>query len=118
MNTMGGGSGSSAGSASSQTASPMGGSSMGSSSGGSGLSDVYRIQIEIGDLQNNINLLNNQLVTISAQFNSYLNRPQATIVSVPDSVTIESFEPSLLAISDSILKNNPMLGMLQFEQQS
>jgi len=118
MNSMGGGSGSSAGSASSQAASPMGGSSMGSSSGGSGLSDVYRIQIEIGDLQNNINLLNNQLVTISAQFNSYLNRPQATIVSVPDSVTIESFEPSLLAISDSILKNNPMLGMLQFEQQS
>jgi outer membrane protein TolC len=118
MNSMGGGSGSSAGSASSQSASPMGGSSMGSSSGGSGLSDVYRIQIEIGDLQNNINLLNNQLVTISAQFNSYLNRPQATIVNVPDSVTIESFEPSLLAISDSILKNNPMLGMLQFEQQS
>lgn len=118
MNNMGGGSGSSAGSASGQSASPMGGSSMGSSSGGSGLSDVYRIQIEIGDLQNNINLLNNQLVTISAQFNSYLNRPQATIVNVPDSVTIESFEPSLLAISDSILKNNPMLGMLQFEQQS
>ncbi len=118
MNSMGGGSGSSAGSASGQSASPMGGSSMGSSSGGSGLSDVYRIQIEIGDLQNNINLLNNQLVTISAQFNSYLNRPQATIVNVPDSVTIESFEPSLLAISDSILKNNPMLGMLQFEQQS
>jgi outer membrane protein TolC len=118
MNSMGGGSGSSAGAASSQAASPMGGSSMGSSSGGSGLSDVYRIQIEIGELQNNINLLNNQLVTISAQFNSYLNRPQATIVSVPDSVTIERFEPSLLAISDSILRNNPMLGMLQFEQQS
>ncbi len=118
MNSMGGGSGSSAGSASSQAASPMGGSSMGSSSGGSGLSDVYRIQIEIGDLQNNINLLNNQLVTISAQFNSYLNRPQTITVSVPDSIKLESFEPSLLAISDSILKNNPMLGMLQFEQQS
>lgn len=118
MNSMGGGSGSSTGSATSQAASPMGGSSMGSSSGGSGLSDVYRIQIEIGDLQNNINLLNNQIVTISAQFNSYLNRPQATIVSVPDTLKSENFEPSLLAISDSILKNNPMLGMLQFEQQS
>lgn len=118
MNSMGGGSGSSAGSASSQSASPMGGSSMGSSSGGSGLSDVYRIQIEIGDLQNNINLLNNQLITISAQFNSYLNRPQTTTVSVPDTIKSENFEPSLLAISDSILKNNPMLGMLQFEQQS
>lgn len=118
MNTMGGGSGSSAGSSSSQAASPMGGSAMGSSSGGSGLSDVYRIQIEIGDLQNNINLLKNQLITISAQFNSYLNRLQTTNVSIPDSIKLENFEPSLLAIPDSILKNNPMLGMLQFEQQS
>jgi outer membrane protein TolC len=118
MNTMGGGSGSSAGSTLSQAASPMGGSSMGSSSGGSGLSDVYRIQIEIGDLQNNINLLKNQLITISAQFNSYLNRQQTTTVSVPDTMKSENFEPSLIAVSDSILKNNPMLGMLQFEQQS
>lgn len=118
MNSMGGGSGSAAGSALSQAASPMGGSSMGSSSGGSGLSDVYRIQIEIGDLQNNINLLNNQLITISAQFNSYLNRPQTTTVSVSDTIKSENFEPLLLAIPDSILKNNPMLGMLQFEQQS
>lgn len=118
MNSMGGGSGNSGGSSSTQAASPMGGSSMGSSSGSSGLSDVYRIQIEIGDLQNNINLLKNQLITISAQFNSYLNRPQAAIVALPDTLKSENFDPSLLAISDSILKNNPMLGMLQFEQQS
>lgn len=96
----------------------MGGSSMGSSSGGSGLSDVYRIQIEIGDLQNSISLLKNQLSTVSAQFNSYLNRPQATIISIPDSIELESFDPSLLGITDSILANNPMLGMLQLEQQS
>ncbi len=118
MNSMGSGSGNSGGSASGQASSPMGGSPMGSSSGGSGLSDVYRIQIEIGDLQNNINLLKNQLITISAQFNSYLNRPQTAIVALPDTLTSENFDPSLLAISDSILKNNPMLGMLQFEQQS
>ena len=118
MNSMGGGSGNSGGSSSGQAASPMGGSSMGSSSGGSGLSDVYRIQIEIGDLQNNINLLKNQLITISAQFNSYLNRPQAAIVALPDTLKPENFDPSLFAISDSILKNNPMLEMLQFEQQS
>ncbi|MDD2306793.1 MAG: TolC family protein [Prolixibacteraceae bacterium] len=119
MNSMGGASGNSAGTAPSQAATPMGGgSSMGSSTGGSGLSDVYRIQIEIGDLQNNINLLNNQLITISAQFNSYLNRPQVAIVSLPDTLKSENFETSFLAVPDSILKNNPMLGMLQFEQQS
>ncbi len=118
MNTMGGGSGSSAGSASNQATTRMWGSSMGSSSGGLGLSDVYRIQIEIGDLQNSISLLKNQLNTVSAQFNSYLNRPQATSISVPDSIELESFDPSLLGITDSILANNPMLGMLQLEQQS
>ncbi len=118
MNSMGGGSGNSGGSASTQASLPMGGNSMGSSSGGSGLSDVFRIQIEIGDLQNNINLLKNQLNTISAQFNSYLNRPQTAIVALPDTLKSENFDPSLFAISDSTLKNNPMLGMLQFEQQS
>jgi len=114
MNSMGG----NAGSASSQAAAPMPGNPMGSSSGGSGLSDVYRIQIEIGDLQNNIELLKNQLNTSAAQFNSYLNRPQDAIVTVPDTLKSENFEPSLLAISDSISSNNPMLGMLQFEQKS
>ena len=118
MNSMGGGSGNSAGSASNQTASQMSGSPMGSSSGGSGLSDVYRIQIEIGDLQNSIELLKNQWNTSSSQFNSYLNRPQSAIVTLPDTLKAENFEPSFLAVSDSILKNNPMLGMLQFEQQS
>ncbi len=118
MNIMGSVAGNSDKSASNQAASPMGGSSMGSSPGGSGLSDVFRIQIEIGDLQNNINQLNNQLITISAQFNSYLNRPQAAIVSLPDSIKLERIEPAIVAVSDSILKNNPMLEMLLFEQQS
>lgn len=115
MNSMGG---NSAASASNQPASPMGGSSMGSSSGSSGLSDVYRIQIEIGDLQNNIELLKNQLNTITAQFNSYLNRPQVASVSLTDTLIADNYQPSFQAISDSILKKNPMLGMLQFEQQS
>jgi outer membrane protein TolC len=112
MNSMGGNSGSSVGTSSSSSI------VMGSSSGGSGLSDVYRIQIEMGDLQNNIELLKNQMNTISAQFNSYLNRPPATAVSLPDTFQAENFQPSLLEVTDSILKNNPMLGMLQFEKQS
>ena len=115
MNSMGGNSGSSA---SGRSASPMPGNSMGSSSGSSGLSDVYRIQIEIGELQNSIELLKNQLNTTSAQFNSYLNRPQYAVVTLPDTLITQNFQPSSLAISDSILKNNPMLGMLQLEQQS
>ena len=115
MNTMGGSSGNSV---SNQPDTPMPAGPMGSSSGSSGLSDVYRIQIEIGELQNAIELLKNQLVTISAQFNSYLNRPPVSAVSIPDALTPLNFEPSQIAISDSILNNNPMLGMLQYEHQS
>ena len=48
--------------------------SMGSSTGGSGLADLYRIQIEAGELENNIALLKNQEQSVAALFNSYLNR--------------------------------------------
>jgi outer membrane protein TolC len=118
MQTMGGNPGNSAGTSSNQSAAPMPGNPMGSSSGSSGLSDVYRIQIEIGDLQNNIELLKNQLNTITAQFNSILNRPSDAGVTIPDTLMTNPFQPAWLAISDSIPGNNPMLGMLKFEQQS
>ncbi len=117
MNTMGG-SGNTAGSVTSQASSPMPGSTMGSSSGSSGLSDVYRIQIEIGDLQNNIELLKSRVTTIAAQFNSFLNRPPDALVILPDTLIADVFQPSLLAMPDSVLAKNPMLGMLQFEQKS
>jgi outer membrane protein TolC len=118
MQTMGTNTGNSAGNFSNQSAAPMPGNPMGSSSGSSGLSDVYRIQIEIGNLQNNIDLLKNQLNTITAQFNSLLNRSPEAGVTIPDTLLAESFDPSWLAMRDSILVNNPMLGMLKFEEQS
>jgi outer membrane protein TolC len=118
MNTMGGNSLNSAGSASNQASAPMPLSPMGTSTGSSGLSGVYRIQIEIGDLQNSIELLKNQRTTIAAQFNSYLNRSPDVSVTLADTLIADDFQLSARAITDSILKNNPMLGMLQFEQQS
>lgn len=118
MNTMGGTTGNNSGPGSNQASSPMPGNSMGSSPGSSGLADVYRIQIETGDLQNNIELLKNQWNTIAAQFNSYLNRPADAVVTLPDTLIADNFQPSLLAMPDSTLGNNPMLGMLEFEQQS
>ena len=118
MNSMGGNTGNTGGSVSNQAAAPMQSRSMGSTSGGSGLSDVYRIQIETGELQNNIALLKNQRNTIAAQFNSYLNRQPDAVVTVPDTLIAGNFQPALLYLPDSSLRNNPMLGMLQFEQQS
>jgi outer membrane protein TolC len=94
------------------------GNSMGISAGGSSLSDLYRIQIEIGELENNIALLKNQQNTLVAQFNSYLNRPVNSPVSLPDTLLADTLGISLLAVSDSMLANNPMLGMLQYEKQS
>jgi outer membrane protein TolC len=101
-----------------QTPQNMQGNSMGSSSGGSSLADLYRIQIETGDLENNTALLKNQQNTLVAKFNSYLNRPVTAPVSLPDTLLADTLGISLLAVSDSMLANNPMLGMLQYEQKS
>jgi outer membrane protein TolC len=91
---------------------------MGSSTTGSGLTDIYRIQIETGDLENNIALLKNQQKTTMARFNSLLNRAVQSPVSLPDSLQIIEPDPSLFAESDSMFANNPMLGMLKYEQLS
>ncbi len=70
--------------------------SMGSSAGGSSLADLYRIQIEAGDLENNIALLKNQQNTLIAQFNSYLNRPVTSPVSLPDTLIADTLGIPLL----------------------
>lgn len=118
MNNMGGNASNNSGVVSSQTPASMSGNSMGSGAAGSGLSDVYRIQIEIGELQNNIQLLKSQWTSISARFNSYLNRPHNAVVTIADTLIADDFNQSLLILSDSSLMNNPMLSMLQYEQQS
>ncbi len=87
-------------------------------SGGSALIEVYQIQIEIGDLKNSIELTKSQLTTALAQFNSYLNRPQTSVITLPDSIFTIDFEPSSLVLSDTLLNNNPMVEMLQYEGQS
>jgi outer membrane protein TolC len=110
--------GANTGNASSQRSATMSSIPMGTQSAGSGLADLYRIQIEIADVENNIASLKNQMITISARFNSYLNRPVATGVVLPDTLKPEIFAISLAAVIDSMLDNSPMLGMLKFEQQS
>jgi len=116
----GNGSSSSSGGAVSQNQAPqnMQGNSMGTSAGGSSLADLYRIQIEIGELENNTSLLKNQQNTLVAQFNSYLNRPATSPVALPDTLYADALGIPLKAVSDSILTNNPMLEMLQYEQKS
>ncbi|MGD0754930.1 MAG: TolC family protein, partial [Bacteroidales bacterium] len=92
--------------------------SMRSSSGSMELTDIYRIQIETGDLENNISLLKNQRITLIAQFNTYLNRPPSSPVSTYENMTLDSLELSMTVISDSMFVHNPKLGMLEYEKLS
>ena len=103
---------------SNQPAVSMQTTSMGSSSGSSGLVDLYRIQIETGELENNIALLKNQEQSIIARFNGYLNRSPVTPVFMGDTLVTDSLGLSLIVVSDSILAKNPMLTMLEYEKQS
>lgn len=118
MNSMGGSSNNSQSVNNVQSAMAGNQSSMNSQGTGLGLTDIYQIDIEKGNLENNIALMKNQQSTLIASFNSYLNRMPASLVSLPDSIKPDTLDimPSLSA--DSIIINNPMLNMLQFEQQS
>jgi outer membrane protein TolC len=118
MQTMGTGQSTPGSTALKQSSSSMQTGGMGSSAGNSGLTDIYRIQIETGDLENNISSLKNQRNTVMAQFNTYLNRPVTTPVFIYENMAVDSLELSLIAVSDSILANNPMLTMLNYEKQS
>ena len=104
-------------SVSTTSATPMSSGPMGSS-GGSGLAEVYRIQMEIGELENSLSLLKSQQQTISARFNNYLNRSPNLEVNVPEVMSIDSLTNSITAASDSMLSQSPMLGMLKYEEQS
>jgi outer membrane protein TolC len=117
MQTMGAGQNNMSSSGSIQSSSLQTGT-MGSSSGSSGLADIYRIQIESSDLENNIALLKNQQNSIIVKFNTYLNRPVTSLVYTYENITMDSLEFALTVVSDSMLAHNPMLGMLDFEKQS
>ena len=114
MNSMGGGSNASSAPGVSQITS----ASMGASSGSTGLTDIYQIQIEMADLENNIASLKSEEQVVVARFNSLLNRPQKTPVAGTDLLTAEPLDSSYLSVSDTMFTRNPMLGMLHYEQQS
>jgi outer membrane protein TolC len=82
------------------------------------LTDIYRIQIETGDLNNNVSLLKNQCSTVMAQFNTFLNRAVSTPVFTNENIPVDSLKSSLVAVSDSMLANSPMLIMLDYEKLS
>lgn len=93
-------------------------STMGISASGSGLADIYRIQIEEGELENSISLLRSREQTTKALFNSYLNRPPMAPVFTVEILIPDSLGFTVEAVYDSVRTRNPMLIMQDLERQS
>jgi outer membrane protein TolC len=99
-----------------QSASMTPSTSMGAS--GSSMSDVLRVRIEIKELENTLALLRDSRVPLVAEFNQLLNRNIDERVSPVDSLADTALPLERLAILDSITQNNPMLKMLDAEEQA
>ncbi|MFZ4456389.1 MAG: TolC family protein [Bacteroidales bacterium] len=92
--------------------------SMGGASNASGLADVYQLQIEQGDVENNLVSLKNEEQALAVRFNNLLNVPRKTAIHTPDSLSVQPLDIAYLTVNDSMFTQNPMLGMLAYEQQS
>jgi len=101
-----------------QTTTPMQPGSMVSSSDGLGLTDLYRIQIETGELKSNIALLKTQERTVVARFNNYLSRPQSVPVYTNEKLLPDTLDMNFELVRDSIQNRNPMLKMIDFEKEA
>jgi outer membrane protein TolC len=91
--------------------------SMGGSQG-SGLTDLYRIQIEKAELLNSIELLKDREKTLIARLNGYMNRFAGTPVYTVEEAMADTIGLPLVAIHDSIDIRNPALAMLDYEKEA
>lgn len=80
--------------------------------------DVLRVQMEINELQNNLELLEDSKIPLTARFNQLLNRDKIEPVIFSDSIMAATIPISLNDIPDSIKNNNPMLKMLEQEESA
>jgi outer membrane protein TolC len=82
------------------------------------MTDVLRVQLEMNELQNNLELLQESRIPLLARFNQLLNRPVKEKVLLADTVGAAQIPILLSEIPDSIRNNNPMLKMLEQEEAS
>lgn len=104
------------GTSSTGTNSSLGSSSMQSSSssmsggGQNQMVNLFRVQIEINSLENNLALYNAQLKTEKISFNRYLNRSADSEVFIQDSLVEAQLPVNVNSLVDSLV-NNPMVKM-------
>ena len=85
------------------------------SAGSASAVDEYRIEMEIGDLQNQLALLQDQGLGLKTAFNNLLNKDAAT-VETPDTLQTTDLAMSKSEITDSIRVNNHQLQRLREQQ--
>lgn len=91
---------------------------MGNMSSSGSMIDVLRVQMEINELQNNLALLQDSKIPLLARFNQLLNRERNELVIFSDSIMAATIPVALNEIPDSIKNNNPMLKMLEQDEQA
>lgn len=89
-----------------------------SMSGGGSMVDVLRVQLEINELKNNLALLNDSKHVLIVQFNKLLNRDSNKLVKIPDTLIAAKLPAPVKEIPDSIRMNNPMIRMLEKEEEA
>lgn len=83
-----------------------------------GMVDVLRVQMEINELSNSLALLKDTRKPLQSRFNQLLNRPSGEAAAVPDSIIAAELPLPAAQIPDSIRTNNPMLRMLEKEEEA
>lgn len=78
--------------------------------------DEYRIEIEIGELENQLALLKDKQIVLEVMFNNLLNTDKNDPVSTPVLLWNEDFPLSKQAAIDSINRSNHQLLSLDFQQ--
>ncbi len=78
--------------------------------------DEYRIEIEIGELENHLALLKDQQVVLEVMFNNLLNRDNKNPVLIPELLWTDNFPLTKQAALDSIKLLNHQLLNLDFQQ--
>jgi len=80
--------------------------------------DGYRIEIEMGDLENQLALLRDKQLVLEVMFNNLLNREIKKAIWLPEELWSTDLALSKNAILDSIQSNNHQLLSLSFQQQA
>jgi len=82
------------------------------------LVDEYRIEMEIGDLENQLALLRDKQILIETVFNKLLNVDKSTTIIIPATLWDQDIKLSQEAVLDSIQKNNHQILSLNLQQES